>query len=222
MNSLQSLELWDKDLQKENHVGNLNAEKFYITVFTLILLVMSGLKAQSELSNLTLAEQMYTQVIDSLLVGVPEPELNVSGLSADMQTFLRSGWIQYWASKTSIPVQDSTKSVFNMDKCNISITYHEDAWKLTGFKKQFKREFTISLRGWLEEKQSKKVLKSFLVQKTKMGFIEQEEMHQVENSPFIFTKGRMQTKSLWTRYIEPVLVTVSVVTMVYLFFSVRT
>ena len=210
----------DKDLQKYFQAVKLKTVKFCIYAALSLFLLVSISNAQNEVSNLSLADSVYASVLDSLLSGKSEPALKMNDSVSGNATFLRSGWIRYWASAGA--EGDSSGLRFVIDRFEITFDYFEDGGRLLGFNREMKRRFSFFLQGWLEDAASGKVIRSFSLKKIKNDFVDAGRLSKIEKSPFRFTKGTMQTKSVWMRYIQPAVVISAVSAIVYLFFSVRT
>ena len=189
----------------------------------LLLFVLFGiLQAQKNSTNLSIADQMYRQLLDSLVSEIREPQFKAQHLASVDKLFLRSGWIQFWTKAKEDAVQDTTKYVFVAERFGFDVFYKEESARLLGFNNKLLRQAEFSLQGWLEYSQSGKVYKNFSVHKIQCDTVDSRILAKIEKSPFSFTKGTMKTKSVWMRYIEPALVLVTVSTIIYLFFSVRT
>jgi len=207
-------------LQKYFQAVKLKTAKFYTQTAVALFMICGVLNAQNVISNLNLADRVYISTLDSLLNGVSEPVLKIHDSASENRTFLRSGWIQHWASAGS--GTDSSAMVFVIDRFDIDIAYFENSTRLLGFNTILKRRLSFFLQGWLEKAASGKVERSFSVHKTKYDLVNADRLSSIEKSPFRFTKGTMKTKSAWMYFIEPGIVIAAVSVIVYLFFSVRT
>ncbi len=134
---------------------------------------------------------------------------------------MRSGWIHFWTGKQELAVDDSVSFVFVIDHFKAIVAYHEDLKRLTGFSEELTRQIDMELRGWIITKSDSKVVNSFSIQKHHNDLVSKNQLDEIEKSPYKFTKGSLITKSLWTRYLEPLIIVSAVSTIIYLFFSVR-
>ncbi len=217
-----SLRIEDKDLQKYFQAVKLKTAKFYIKAAVALFVIGGAVNAQGAGSNLSLADSVYTSALDSLLNEISEPILKIHDSASEDRTFLRSGWIQYWASAGTETDRDSSKYLFVIDRFGIDIAYFENSTRLFGFNTILKRRLSFFLQGWLENSASGKVVRSFSVHKKEYDLVDADRLSSIEKSPFRFTKGTMKTKSAWMHYIEPGVVIAAASVIVYLFFSVRT
>lgn len=201
-------------------MSNFKAVKLYVLILSVLIGSFIPLMGQGRLSNLEVADQTYFAALDSVLSGLPEAELTFSGLDNEQEAFLRSGWIQYWATKSSVEEGDSL--VCTIDRMQLSFRYFDEAGHLFGLNDRLTREGILILRGWLSNRSDQKIIRAINISTSFRDYIESAELKQIERGPFSFLHGEFYTRSLWTRYLEPALVIVSVTAIVYLFFSVRT
>lgn len=201
-------------------MANFNAVKLYILTLCVLIGFSFPLIGQDQLSNLAIADQAYFAVLDSVLDGLPEPELKFSGLSSEEEAFLRSGWIQYWAAKSKIDSSDSL--ICTIDRVNFRFQYFDEVSHLFGINERLIRKATMTIQGWVVDGSGNKIIRTIKVSKSFTDFIESGDIKKIERGPFSFLPGEFYTRSLWARYLEPALVIISVTAIVYLFFSVRT
>ncbi len=209
-------------MQKYFQAVKLKTAKICMQTAFALLLSSMALNAQALGSNLSLADSVYASVLDSLLTGEAEPALKIHDSASDSRTFLRSGWIQYWASAGTDTEMDSSARLFVIDRFALDIAYFENSTRLLGFNTILKRRLSFFLQGWLENAKSGKVVRSFSIHKTEYDLVDADRLSAIEKSPFRFTKGTMKTKSVWMHYLEPAVVISAVSVIIYLFFSVRT
>lgn len=207
-------------MQKEFGVANFNAVKLFISTLCVLVWIFVPLRGQDQLSNLDLADQIYYSVLDSVFNGLTEPELKIGGLGGEEEAFLRSGWIQFWSTRQS--GNDSISFTCTIDRFEFSLQYHDEPSRLLGLNERMTRKGNMAIRGWVGKESGAEVIRAFNVSKSFTDFIEAKNVAQLERGPFTFLRGKQYTRSLWTRYLEPALVIVSVTAIVYLFFSVRT
>lgn len=208
-------------MQKEFSVANLKAVKFFGYMALVLIFSQFEANAQEFQSNLDIIETVYTNTLDSLLTDFPEYDLQLSEIDREYQSFLRSGWIHFWIGKQGLEANDSVTFVFVVDRFNAIVTYHEDLKRLTGFSEELKRQIDMEFRGWIVTKSNLKIIQSFSSWKHHSDYISKSQLDTIEKSPYAFTKGNLVTKSVWTRYLEPLIIVSAVSTIVYLFFNVR-
>lgn len=208
-------------MHKEFGVANLKAVKSYGYMALALVFSQFEANAQEFQSNLDIIETVYSSTLDSLLTDFPEYDLQLSDVDREYQSFLRSGWIHFWIGKQGPEVDDSVMFVFVVDRFNAIVTYHEDLKRLTGFSEELDRQIDMEFRGWVVTKSDSKVIQSFSSRKHYSDFVSKSQLDTIEKSPYTFTKGNLVTKSVWTRYLEPLVIVSAVSTIVYLFFSVR-
>jgi len=201
-------------------LANFKAVKLYILTLCVLIGFIFPVMGQDQLSNLEIADQTFFSVLDSVFEGVPEPELKFSGLGDEEEAFLRSGWIQYWADKSDRKSVDSL--VCTIDRIYLRFQYFDKTAHLFGLNEDLTRKSALSVQGWVANGSTNKIFQAIKVSKLFTDVIESGDLKQIERGPFTFLKGEFSTRSLWTRYLEPALVIVSVTAIVYLFFSVRT
>lgn len=193
--------------------------KFY-SFFTLIILsFLLPIYGQESESNLAIADELYRQTLDSLCNGIAEPELQIVIKQSNDSLFLNSGWIQYWVTQTGI--KDSVTRIFVLERFNITVNYLESGSSFFGISRKLKRDIKLSLRGYIKEKESGKIFNAFKLQKIHSSNVDRKQLAALEAGPFEFTRGQYETKSKWTKYLEPAIITAGVAAIVYLFFSIR-
>ncbi len=211
----------DKDLQYRNHVANLKAVIKDVRILVLVLMGIGGLNAQTTPNNLTVLNRMYETVLDSLTGQIAEPELVIPVEKNESATFLRAGWIDYWTSTGRQGIEDTTSHRLVIENFDARIKYLEEGIGLFGFNRNIKRQIHFHLKGWIESTNPKKVGRAFNLNKTWQDTILSTDLSVLEKAPYSFCKGRFQSRSVWTKYIEPALVVISVGVSIYLFFTVR-
>ncbi len=211
----------DKDLQYKYTMANLKAALKRLWVITLVLVWTAGLAAQSAPTNLEVLTKLYRVSLDSLTRQMPEPVLDMPVLKGETVTFLRSGWIDYWTTVQRNNVQDTTSRRMVIEQFNAEVSYNEQGVRLFGFTRKMKRQIRFHLKGWIEPATGHKADAAFNIRKTWQDEAGTTEISRLEQGPYMFCKGRFQSRSVWTNFFEPALVLLSVGVSIYLFFSVR-
>jgi hypothetical protein len=129
-----------------------------------------------------------------------------SAIAADYSVYLETG-----------DLPDSAIAVEITDQ-NITFEYRPIGNKWLFFNKGYKRSVKSGFHIYLKEKSGEILLsqqfsENFEDTVSNIGVLEDEKL--------VFTKGRKINSSLGKRLIEPVLITASTITMVYLFYSLR-
>jgi len=177
--------------------------------------------AQKVPSNLELLTGKYQSVLDSLTQNMQEPKLVPLVSDKQERAFLRSGWIHFWTGPTTGKVQDSSRYRMMIEAFDPAVFYTEKTFRLFGWSRQLDRFVTFHFKGWIENSSSGRVKTAFDIRRKFRDTVDSGSIDRLEQGPFRFCKGVYQTRSVWTNYIEPALMLISVSTIVYLFFSVR-
>lgn len=198
-----------------------------IKVIGVLLLVAAvSLKAQNRLpSNQQLLEKFIAADLDSLGRLIPGDsvsiQLQASGLRGEQRAFVHGQFNQVFSSDRFRLKTKNADWVVTINRFSADFRYHESGRRLLGFSKRLRRELNYSIGGWIEDTGSKQITRSFLIKKANTDLIDSDKVGELEQSPYFFCRGQMITHSLWTKYLEPALIIVSVTAVVYLFFSVR-
>jgi hypothetical protein len=175
-------------------------------------------------SNLVWIENNLDSIFDSLEIApysnLEHAELEFGKISGEKFGFLKSQLIRY-LDVHGLDDKAADSVLIRIEQFNIDIVYQQYASGFLGMGSEIVRKNTILLKGWLEKKAAPSVIRSLNVEKTFDQKLATDNTAQLEESPYSFTRGRMIELSLWKNVVEPVMVSVSVATLVYLFFSVR-
>ena len=181
-------------------------------------------KAQT-VSNEAIIDSLFFKALDSLKVdryldstGV---QIIVSSLNPEKQAFCRSALIRYFNRK-AIPVfQVSKKAKLALEVFEPKVEYLEPVNEILGFGGSIKRRIGLKLQGWIAPADSNRGNVAFEMQLSHRDTVKKNAIGRLEESPFLFCRGKWVSYSRWTRYLQPAIILGSVSLLVYLFFSLR-
>jgi len=90
-----------------------------------------------------------------------------------------------------------------------------------GFSQQYERRLSLHLRGWLEKNPGKTVAFYFNTHHVHTDTLSRKDIEQFERNSYPVFRGRWQSYYFWSRFLEPGVVILSSLTVIYLFFSMR-
>lgn len=195
-------------------------------MLTSILLIQDGI-TKTPLSNEEIAKKLLVEpALQQIYFHAPKSSrliIQKHGENSDLSTWMEQSLIDscfahdypvYFKLADSM---DSTM-VVEIAQPDITFTYHSMGKKWLFFNKGYKRvitsSFHISIKG-----ENGKVL---LSQNFSDNFADTlSNITEIENAKLLFTKGKKIKSSIGKQLIEPVLITASTITVVYLFYSLR-
>jgi hypothetical protein len=181
--------------------------------------------ASEDSGNQVWIEKNLITVFDSLGINnitvSDTVNLDFGVVEGEQKGFLKNLLIHYLEHYVVSTNPNSDKTTIRIEQFETGIVYEQNSKGFLGLETETIRENKISISGWIENIDDKKIQKSIILNKIFTDTLETGNITNLENSPYSFTKGIMNKHSLWTKIVEPVLVVSSVATIVYLFFTVR-
>jgi len=183
------------------------------------------LLASENENNLTWIENNLNSIFDSLKIAdhstLENTELDFGKVNGDKFGFIKNQIIKYYDSEDINNHAKKDSVLFRIEQFDIEIVYEQSSAGFLNLETKTVRKNTINLAGWIENKSNNSVIKSLNIYKTFSEKLTTNNISQLEESPYSFTKGETNELSLWVNIIEPAMVISSVAVVVYLFFSVR-
>ncbi|MCB0283741.1 MAG: hypothetical protein KDF60_14235 [Calditrichaeota bacterium] len=203
---------------------NLFAVKILILTTFLSLLMLIPSQASEDQNNLKWIENNLITVFDSLalkkIISKEEAaNIEFGVVSGEKKGFLKNTLIQ-WLEQGNPPEKLKSESKIYVEQFNIRIVYQQEATGFLGLSTEYVRKNNIVLSGWIGNADGSK-LKVLNINKEFSEKVKTDNLAELEESPYSFTRGNTQELSIWTSTIEPVMAISSVAIIVYLFFSVR-
>jgi hypothetical protein len=214
---------------KEGTIFILN-HRIAVTIGLLSLVCLPNVYAGSTISNEVIArklivdgalEQVHLQAseVGAVVCIIVQDGHGNSEISSWMKRCLIDSAVKAgYAVYTQLEEAPDSAAIVEIADANIKFEYESIGNKWLFFNRGYNRsaegDFHISIR-----KKNGKVLFSQQVHKDFADTLSSTDM--VENGELVFTKGKKTDPSLGKRLIEPVLITASTITMVYLFYSLR-
>lgn len=195
----------------------------FLAIYLLLHVVSHG---QTVKTNQKILEERLVLILDSLNIAMPvdssEVSLQIGTIAGEKRFFLKNRLIQYFSQKDIAINSKNARLQFEVEQFNVKFIYYEENRRLFGMDNKLQRKMYLQFDGWLEDSLSGRALNYFSIDKNYYDYIDGNRIDSIEQSAYSFTRGRLITTSKWTKYIEPVIVVLSVATAVYLFFSLRT
>ena len=176
-------------------------------------------------NNLTWIENNLNSVLDSLQIAkyadLEHSELNLSNVKGEKYGFLKNHLIKYLSGVATGHQRAADSVVIQIEQFDVAIVYEQSSQGFLDLETETIRKNRILLSGWLETKSENPLIVSLNTKKTFSEKLATDNIRQLEESPYSFTKGMLTEASLWVNVVEPVMVSSAVAFLVYLFFSVR-
>jgi hypothetical protein len=195
-----------------------------IAVILLFGLCLSS-PGQNMLSNLQFLEKEITATLDSLEYFRMHPRDSISieldALQGDSYAVLNGILVRYCKDRGYEVRLDSAVRQIRIRAFAADFRYYESPARLLGFNRAIKREVRFNLTGWIEDHALQRIAQSINIDRIAQDEIRANDVPELEESPYSSTRGTWETRSVWTRYLEPAAVILSASTIIYLFFSMR-
>ncbi len=185
-----------------------------------ILLLCCGVASAQVDTNLQLLNNTYAELFDRLLDGVGYLDSSIVIIAgSDLQsqiaekqllTNLQKRGVELISEASAAP---DSLAYIKIDLVNQSISYD----KLEN--KQLQRTCRVELYVKIVSKHQK-ILLSKLAEQELQDTIQKSDIKRIENPELNFTVGK-RSRSLWSKLVEPVAVSLVSGTIIYLFYSFR-
>ena len=200
--------------------------KFFVKTSLLAMLFPAAILGQDVSSNLQIIETATVTVLDSVCSAHLNKDsalisVDVDGLVPEIRFFIRNGLLNNFPAKGWNVLRKNGRYRLVLTRFEAGVVYREVPSSLLGLDDSIKREIVVKLKGRVEHSGQGRVLSGFDLNRVIQDKIEREILPQIEKSPYAFTRGRKETFSLWSRFSGPGIAIVSVVSMIFLFYSVR-
>jgi hypothetical protein len=196
---------------------------------SIIILLLSGFVLlfgiDKNLQNQFLIEYVLQSKLDSTLIPLFRNKIDVTvsydHISDEKIAFLKTFFVDYLDKRGAVVHIDSGLISINIEQFDVNIVYTKSSASMMGLSEKINREVVVRLKGWLEDREDNRYIPINLLT-THIDEINEMDLDAIENSPYTFTKGVSIQKPSWKNYLEPVVVSISVVTVILLFFVLRT
>ncbi len=199
----------------------------YRTFFFILFLSVLNLTARAgeNRSNLGVIENELKSALDSvlqkILPGGDEIEIVFKNISDEKIAFLKTYLVDYLENKKNIVRIDTADYKIIIEQFTVAIVYEETNAKFWGVSDELNRQIIVTLRGVIESFKDHR----FYALRIDRKYNDKISLHNkqtIENSPYSFSRGKLLRRSSWKSVIEPVVVSISAVTIILLFFVLRT
>ena len=215
-----------KDLHKIRPLANFNAVNLYAKTGMILFCSCVFLWGQKFTANIAIVEKLTLSVLDSVSREHPPADsagisLSAVNIGGEKNFFLRNCFLNNFPAEGRSVVRDNGAQQFVLTEFAAQTVYREDGAGLLGFNDKIYRQVSVHLKGRLEDTAGGQVLSTFQRSLSYRDVITRESLPQIDKSAYTFSRGRMESFSRWSRFSEPAIALVSVVSMIYLLFSVR-
>jgi len=189
------------------------------------LTLVCGFAKTQPVGNETMVDSLLFKALDSLQVsryfdstGV---QIILSSINPEKQAFCRTALIRYF-NERHIPVfQIKKPAQLALETFSPKVEYFEPAKEILGFGSKVKRRISLRLSGWITASDATRGNVALEISLQKNDLVKKQQIPKLEESPYLFVKGKWVSYSRWTRFLQPAIVLGSVSVLVYLFFSLR-
>jgi hypothetical protein len=190
----------------------------------LVLGLSLYLFASEPISNLALLDSLLEEELNLVFQGANADtsgvQLEFGAVKGEKRGYIRAILIEY-LTKKNVPVNRSEASLkLIIEQFNPMFVYTQVKGNLLGISDTYERKLNLKLKGWLQ-KTSGEVIHFFEKNKFYSDMVREKQFSKLEVGPYSFQKGDIIETTIWGKAIEPVLVILSVTTVVYLFFTMR-
>ncbi|MGD9898619.1 MAG: hypothetical protein AB7T22_05785 [Calditrichaceae bacterium] len=203
----------------------------FMTVFLRIILLISillfpcfGGTGEPE-SNRDVVGRLIKQYFDSVDMTLPENggeiSIQADGIELMKKLFIKNQMIQYFSMKGISLSADSAEVTLFIEQLSINIVYIQNTKQFLGISDSVRRICSVEMEGWTESKKDDTRVKAIKFNNSFTDLIERDQLILVEDETYPFLKGKLASASGWTKLFEPIIVVLSVSTVIYLFFAVR-
>jgi hypothetical protein len=194
-----------------------------------IVLLLSGFVSlfgvDNNLRNQFVIEQGLQTKLDSTFSSLlrSKREINIAykNISDEKIAFLKTFFVDYFDKRGVVVRIDSALFRINVEQFDVNIVYTKSSASLWGVSEKINRKVSVILKGLVENRMDNRYI-PLNINMVYADVVNVMDLDFIENSPYTFTKGVSVNKSSWKNFIEPVVVSVSVATVIFLFFVLRT
>ncbi len=170
-----------------------------------------------------LIDSLLYQAFDSILVvscGDNQQEWSFrTDVTGARKQVLQSVFHSLLAARKGI-IRAQASRRLRVELFDIAIVYVEDSF-WGGWNSEWSRGIQLRLRGSVVCTGSDSLIHPFDRTLSWRDTIRQSDLRSVEAGDYPFLKGRQTSYNVWSQWIEPALVTISLSAVVYLFFTIR-
>jgi len=191
-----------------------------------ILLIGNRGWSQTPLTNQQWVAEVWDTLLDSLVRKMPADADSLSLLVQDgaqgKKMVLEGAFVRHFASAGKHLSLQRRGNTFVIQQVDFTAGYRPLTASWLGFNQRYQRHLTLRLRGWLENNPGKQVVFFFNVSHAHTDTLNRKDIEQIEMNSYPAFRGKWRSYSFWTRFLEPGVVIVSSLAVIYLFFSMRT
>ncbi len=192
----------------------------------LVLLLGTFVFAREETvprSNGMVVDSLLLNVFDSVLVESCDGDSGAwafeATVPAEKKQLLQSAFHAFLARRKGT-VRPRALRQLQVELFDIDIVYVEDSFR-GGWDSEWSRVIQVRLRGSFHCVAGDTVIYPFDRTLTWRDTVRQENLQSIEAEGYPSLKGRHSSYNVWSQWIEPALVTISLSAVVYLFFTIR-
>ena len=195
-----------------------------IFLFLISLFICFSVFAQTPTNQQIVAIKTAT-MLDSIGSNLPDSlkviAFKTSVANRETNSYLLNEFVQYFAKgKITVSLDSALFSVV-FESFDINIEYQENKTGMFGLNRDLRRTITFKANGYLIDNSRMDVVDPFHFDSVHRDIIQSDDLGRIEGAPYAFCRGIITDAVTWTKYIEPGIVIISVVGIVYLLFAMR-
>jgi hypothetical protein len=181
-------------------------------------------KAETPFSNSELVSSAVLHLFEPVVGKIDGQDTGVrlqyGAVKGERRGFLNQLLIGYFTEKGVSVNRSDAAYELNIEHFIPEFVYKQENSALLGLSDTYQRTLSLRFKGWLSAAEGE-VLYVMQEDTNLTDRIRETEISMLEADPYMFLKGKKVETSGWARMIEPALVVLSVSTIVYLFFIMR-
>ncbi|HGY56988.1 MAG TPA: hypothetical protein ENK44_14870 [Caldithrix abyssi] len=203
-------------------MANFSAVILRTALWGIVCLLLRQGYGQIPPTNQEIVEKRIYSVFDSLLRVSSQSARQISfeagTIPPENNVFLQSVFYRACEKNDWQVNVDSAQTRLIVENFDVEVAFNETTPNILGFGGEYLRRIDVQLNGWIRQKQ----INPFTVQYLYQDSVNEQLYEESLKSRYRFLRGRLNASSGWTIYLEPAVVILSAVTLIYLFFIMRT
>lgn len=194
-----------------------------VFVFCLICFWPFLLWAETPKTNIVWIKENSRYVLQNSLsryLNNASPKLTFFNISTEHQNLLKSLFATKINAEQQNPKQQGNAHRIHIEHYKTEIVYKQSSVGFLSLFTHTTRFNNVQIKGWVENYEGQ-ILHAFNLNETMQNNIKDADIEALEESPYSFSKGKMESASVWNRIIEPAFATIGIAAITYLFYSQR-
>jgi hypothetical protein len=190
------------------------------------LILVAFAAAQDSLpGNEAVVDTLFNRMLDSLRVANAFDSagvvLQLEHLNPEKQAYCKTRLLAY-LTKHEIPVlQHGAKGILAIEEMRVRVTYGETPTAVLGLRAKVNRRISLTIKGWVQRNGTGKQI-YLQGSRRHSDTVSKAQIPRLEESPYVFVRGKWVSFSRWTRFLQPAILFGSLSALIYLFYTLRT